>query len=288
MSGSGARKPIPSGPTSARPLARLEGGEALGAGADVLEQELEPHAALSGPGARVREGTRQVRPLVGSPTPPLRRREHVELARAGGRPDRRGPRPRSACRRRAPRCRRRSPHAAPAARACAAPRSPPPASCRAALAAGSSIPWCSSWSAITDTSPLRLARMARWAALAPLRVVMQGMPEPRRSGGSRSRRRGAPEPVGVLITMSTSPASIRSTTLGDPSDSFRIRSTGTPMRRIAWAVPPVASTLEAHVVEARGELRGGGLVAVRDRDEHRAGRRSSAPAAAWALPNAAG
>jgi hypothetical protein len=46
------------------------------------------------------------------------------------------------------------------------------------------------------------------------------------------------------MTMSTSPASIRSTTFGEPSESFLMRSTGTPMRRMACAVPPVARTLK--------------------------------------------
>ena len=77
----------------------------------------------------------------------------------------------------------------------------------------------------------------------------------------------------MLITRSTSPASIRSTTFGEPSDSFRIRSTGTPIRRIARRGAAGGHHPEAHVVEAGGELGGRRLVAVRDRDEHRAGRR---------------
>ena len=48
-------------------------------------------------------------------------------------------------------------------------------------------------------------------------------------------------PVGVLITSATSPRSISSTTFGEPSPSFEIRSTGMPIREIAAAVPRVAT-----------------------------------------------
>ncbi len=58
--------------------------ETAGAGADVLEQELQLDAAgRVGPRAREREGARQVRALAGSATPALTAGEHVELARNG-------------------------------------------------------------------------------------------------------------------------------------------------------------------------------------------------------------
>ncbi len=86
--------------------------------------------------------------------------------------------------------------------------------------------------------------MARWAALAPDMVVMQGMPRPTAARRISYPSARAPDPVGVFTTRSTSPDPIRSTTLGEPSKTFLIRSTGTPMRRMACAVPPVARTLK--------------------------------------------
>jgi hypothetical protein len=94
--------------------------------------------------------------------------------------------------------------------------------------------------------------------------------------------------VGVLITMSTSPASIRSTTFGEPSDSFRRRSTGTPIRRIAWAVPPVARIAKPRSCSDAASWVADGLsVSVTDM-KAAPPFGSSAPAAACALPNAAG
>src|SRR5438270_6253946 len=49
-------------------------------------------------------------------------------------------------------------------------------------------------------------------------------------------------PNGVLTTMSTSPARIRSTTLPGPSLYLPTTSQGTPLRRSTCAVPDVAST----------------------------------------------
>ena len=95
-------------------------------------------------------------------------------------------------------------------------------------------------------------------------------------------------PTGVLITSSTSPASIRSTTFGEPSDSFLIRSTGTPMRRIACAVPPVASTWKPMSWKAPAICVAADLspsVTLMNTEPEPG---SSAPAAAWAVPNAVG
>ena len=92
----------------------------------------------------------------------------------------------------------------------------------------------------------------------------------------------------MLITRSSSPASIRSTTLGEPSDSLRIRSTGTPMRRIACAVPPVASTRKPMSWKAAAIWVAAGLSPSVTLMNTLPACGSSAPAAAWALPKAAG
>src|SRR5919202_2062607 len=108
-----------------------------------------------------------------------------------------------------------------------------------------------------------------------------------RAGDLRHPARG-PGPVGVLITRSTSPASIRSTTCGEPSESFLIRSTGTHIRRIACAVPPVASSSKPRSwSEAASWVAAGLSPSVTEMNTvPEAG--SSAPAAPWALPKAAG
>ena len=92
----------------------------------------------------------------------------------------------------------------------------------------------------------------------------------------------------MLITSSTPPASIRSTTLGEPSESFLIRSTGTPMRRIASAVPPVASTLNPRSCSEAASCVAAGLSPSVTLMNTVPPVGSSAPAAAWALPKAAG
>ena len=73
-------------------------------------------------------------------------------------------------------------------------------------------------------------------------VVMHGMPcsiAARRISQPSAR---APRPTGVLITRSTSPPRMLSTTCGEPSPILFSFSTGTPIARIACAVPLVAST----------------------------------------------
>src|SRR6185437_9992472 len=143
-------------------VAGFEARQALGAGADRLEQEREAAAAR----AREGEGAGQVGPLALPRPPAVLGGEHVELARAriGGairvlRADQvvgAEPLVRRDGREPAAEGRQRASHAGvlPAVR-------------RAA--------W-SSWSERTSGSPSRSARMARWAAVAPVMVVMQGMP----------------------------------------------------------------------------------------------------------------
>ena len=92
----------------------------------------------------------------------------------------------------------------------------------------------------------------------------------------------------MLTTRSTSPASIRSTTFGEPSDSFLMRSTGTPMRRIAVAVPPVASTRKPMSWKAAAIWVAAGLSPSVTEMKTVPEPGSSAPAAACALPKAAG
>src|SRR4030095_1908053 len=136
----------------------------------------EARPGLCRPRSGVGEGSWEVGALVGPPAPALTRGEHVEMAGPRGRGTPRvvgGNQPigaeglvgRDAC--------------GPPLRGCEGARLHPCGrlghGLRSASTTGSSAPSCSSWSAITDTSPLRLARMARWAALAPLIVVMQGM-----------------------------------------------------------------------------------------------------------------
>ena len=62
-------------------VARAELGEPVGAGPDVLEQEVELAVAASHHGER----PRQERALVDAAAPAMRRREHVELAGIGRR-----------------------------------------------------------------------------------------------------------------------------------------------------------------------------------------------------------
>ena len=92
----------------------------------------------------------------------------------------------------------------------------------------------------------------------------------------------------MLITRSTSPDSIRSTTFGEPSDSFLIRSTGTPMRRIAVAVPPVATTRKPMSWKLAASWVAADLSPSVTEMNTVPEFGSSAPAAACALPNAAG
>ena len=90
------------------------------------------------------------------------------------------------------------------------------------------------------------------------------------------------------MTSVTSPDSIRSTTLGEPSEIFFSRSTGTPMRRMAWAVPPVATMSKPRSCREAASWVAAGLslsVTVMNTVPPVG---SCAPAAAWALPKAVG
>src|SRR5919202_64599 len=263
-----------------RALSRLE----QGLGQAEQRRNADPAPDQQRPGARVGEGRGQVGAPPLTASPPLGRGEHVELARPGLR------RPQAVDG-------RDQPVGAELARAGdlghpargrgqrsglgggGAHRTSPPT--------GAPRPW-SSWSAATGASAVRLALIARWAALAPLIVVMQGMPRVTAARRISYPSARGPGPVGVLITRSTSPASIRSTTCGEPWESFLIRSTGTPIRRIACAVPPVASSSKPRSwSEAASWVAAGLSPSVTEMNTvPEAG--NSAPAAAWALPKAAG
>src|SRR5262245_46242212 len=215
------------------PLPRLERGEPRCARADCLHQEVEPDAALLRRGIGDGEGAGQVGPARIA-APARVRGQHVELA--GGR-----------------------------LRACGVEgREDPiaaggevPGHLAAAPAEGGSHPLaqlrrpggghlfdgsrsacrCSSCSALTSASSRAAAKIAREAAEAPVMVVTQGIPWRTASVLISYPSVRAPDPVGVLITRSTSPLRMQSTTFGEPSPIFLILRTGTPIREIASAVP---------------------------------------------------
>ena len=122
-------------------------------------------------------------------------------------------------------------------------------------------------------SPSRAARIARAAAWPPESVVMQGIPRATAARRISQPSERAPEPVGVLMTRSTSPEAIASTTCGEPSPTLRSVRTGTPMRAIACAVPRVATISKPRSCSWRGEPGAGGLVGVGHGDEDGAARR---------------
>ena len=135
------------------------------AGAHVLQQEVQLHPTAHVPaGAGVREGARQERALAGAPSPPVARGQHVELARLGvlradgvaGGDQVVGAQPADALDLGHPALGRAL---RPLAHVWTGP-----------------LAGCSSCSEVTGGASPRAARMARWAALAPLMVVMQGTP----------------------------------------------------------------------------------------------------------------
>ena len=147
---------------------RLAGGhlaEPAGARPHVLEQEVQLHpAAHVAACARVREGARQERALAAAPSPPVARGQHVELARLrvlGADRVARGDQVVGA----------QAAHALDLGH-------PPLGRALGAVAhvATRLESACSSCSEVTCGASPRPARMARWAALAPLMVVMQGTP----------------------------------------------------------------------------------------------------------------
>ena len=166
------RKPMPSGPDERQALARRAARPAARCPGPTSSSRKLELAVLAR--ARVGEGARQVGPLVLPSAPAARRGQHVELARLGvGGP--------AAVERADQRRRRRAARTArhvrgpplgrgERARLSRSQRDRPPG--RSARPSRR----CSSWSDTTSVSPLRLARIARCAALAPDIVVMQGMP----------------------------------------------------------------------------------------------------------------
>ena len=141
---------------------------------------------------------------------------------------------------------------------------------------------------MTSEGPWARAATARTAAEAPVIVVTQGMPC--RSAAERisAPSTRAPEPVGVLITRSQARFSIRSTTCGEPSAIFLIDSTGIPMREIAWAVPPVATTLKPRSWNRAASWVATALSVSVTEMKTVPSSGSETPAAAWALPKAVG
>src|SRR4051812_35965968 len=195
-------------------------GEQVRAGPDVLQEELQAPLVQ----ARDREGARQERALVG-PAAPARRREHEELPRGGRGPGRVVDLQQDVG---ADVLARRD--------QCAAA----PERRRAHARAASWARWISC-SDSTPASPVRALAIARAAARPPASVVRHGMPAEMAARRISHPSVRAPDPVGVLTTMSTRRSSIQSTTWGEPSPILLIASTGIPMRRIASAVPRVAT-----------------------------------------------
>ena len=162
----------PSGPSSISASPAFSSRQPARARAHVLQQELQLGAAPgTGPDAREREGPRQVGPLAGSPSPPVARGEHVELARArvagsgevAGGDEVVGAEPAHVA------------HLGHAplgrAEACAV-------AAHSVLHARTGVlrSRAAPAAAPPRARPSAAPRIARWAALAPLIVVMHGMP----------------------------------------------------------------------------------------------------------------
>ena len=269
LSSRGAEKGRPSGPVSVEPRAGLETPRAAAVpGPDGLDQEVKPHPARVARRHRHGERARQERAAAGRA--PALRAQHVELPGRGigavgvergehdvaaGLATRRRPRRHG---RRTARGRERS-RGLPAVRPAPLPLPLPlrllvqllqASRLRAAGPDGEDRP--------RDGRGAGHRRDARNAVRAPRRC------------GSRSRPSGRREPVGVLITRSTSASRMKSTTCGEPSAILLIARhrdahAGDRLRRAPRGDDP-----EAEVVEARGELRRRRLVVVGDRDEDRA------------------
>ena len=215
-------------------VAGPELAQALGARADGLEHELEAIARVAPQHA---ERARQERALLVAPSPPLAPRRACRTARRAA-AGRRGPRRRAPRRRRARGARRpssvRRPNGRRRARLLRGLALTPPAS------AGTRPAWISC-SESTSAPPWRPAAIARAAASPPESVVRHGIPRAIAARRICQPSERAPEPVGVLTTRSTSPFSIQSTTLGEPSPIFLSSVAGMPMRSIASLVPRVAT-----------------------------------------------
>src|SRR5581483_2380655 len=102
--------------------------------------------------------------------------------------------------------------------------------------AGARVP-CSSWSETTSGSPRWAAMIARAAARPPDIVVTHGIPRLTAAERISYPSERARVPVGVLMTRSTAPRSIQSTTWSGPSLSLLICVAEMPMRLSDWAVP---------------------------------------------------
>ena len=136
---------------------------------------------------------------------------------------------------------------------------------------------CSSCSDITPMSPRMPASMPCTAADAPCTVVTQGMfIDTAAERISYPSMRGPELPYGVLITMSTSPARIASTadcagrdSLGS-SKCLRTSSHGNPVAPQHLRRARGGQDAEPEIGEAFDGEDQRALVAVGDRDEHRA------------------
>src|ERR1019366_8863355 len=93
----------------------------------------------------------------------------------------------------------------------------------------------------TSGTPRGAEAIARAAAIPPAIVVMHGTPLAIAAERISYPSVRAPVPTGVLITRSTSPRSIQSTTCGEPSPILLMSRAGIPIRRNACAVPRVAT-----------------------------------------------
>src|SRR3954447_15144835 len=257
-----------------RPPAGRRGAGPRGRRPDALEHELEP----AGRCPKDRERARQERALVLAAAPALGRGEHEELARARGRPAGVGD----------------LEHDVRAELAAAGhlERAPAEGGERAAAhvaARSRARPPCSSCSDSTGGAPpWRAAEIARAAASPPESVVRHGIPAATAARRISQPSVRAPDPVGVLTMRSTSPRSIQSTTCGEPSPTLLIRSAGMPIRSIASAVPRVATIRKPRSCSVWATATAPGLslsVTVMNAVPESG---SAAPAAAWALANAAG
>ena len=135
---------------------------------------------------------------------------------------------------------------------------------------------CSSCSDSTGGAPSRARAIARAAETPAESVVRQGTPCATAARRISQPSVRAPEPVGVLTTMSTSPRTIQSTTCGEPSPILFSVSTGIPIRAIASAVPRVATIRKPRSCSVWAIANALGLVGVGHRDERRAGCRAVA------------
>ena len=130
--------------------------------------------------------------------------------------------------------------------------------------------------------------IARAAASPPDIVVMHGIPRVIAAERISYPSVRAPVPTGVLITRSTSPRSMQSTTCGEPSPILLMLAAGIPIRRIDCAVPRVAMIVKPRSCSRLAMPVAAGLSLSATVRNTVPWLGSCAPAAACALANAVG